>query len=308
MEEILRLFPSLIKKHVQQKVGTQWGELQEIRFRLHQPIELVFDEQTDWIPMVKPTEQDGIHVLNQISDFSLYRLEDELREGYVTIEGGHRIGLAGKVNTWNGAVKAIQHVTFMNIRIAKEKIGSAQSLLPYLYQQGYSNTLLVGPPQTGKTTIIRDLTRLLASGWRHAPAQKVAVIDERSEIAASLKGIPQHHLGYRVDVMDACPKAEGMMMMIRSMSPDILVVDEIGNSQDVQALTEAIHAGVIVICTIHGKSLTELKRRPSLHPLFTNQAFERIVVLEKQKRPGVIKDIYNQSEASIYEKNRGDKK
>ncbi|MGY0693021.1 stage III sporulation protein AA [Virgibacillus sp. FSP13] len=302
MEEILRLFPELIKKHVQAKVGNRWEVLQEIRFRLNKPIELVFDHQTEWITGIKPSQKDGMHVLNQISQFSLYRLEDELREGYVTIEGGHRIGLAGKVNTINGAVKAIQHIAFMNIRIAKEKIGAATAILPYLHWQNYANTLIVGAPQTGKTTIIRDLTRFIASGWRNTPAKKVAVIDERSEIGASLKGVPQHNLGFRADVMDACPKAEGMMMMIRSMSPDVLVVDEIGSKQDVQALMEAIHAGVVVICTIHGQTLSELKKRPSLNVLFHNQVFDRIVVLNKQKTPGQISAIYDQHEHNIFSK------
>ncbi|MEW9677506.1 stage III sporulation protein AA [Lentibacillus sp. L22] len=302
MEEILRLFPQSIREHVQAKVGQRWTVLQEIRFRLHQPIELVFDHQTEWLARCRPTQQDSMHVLNQISAFSLYRLEDELRQGYVTIEGGHRVGLAGKVNTLHGFVKAIQHITFMNIRIAKEKIGAAASLLPYLYRETFKNTLLVGAPQTGKTTIIRDLTRLLASGWRNIPAKKVAVIDERSEIAASLRGIPQHNLGLRTDVMDACPKAEGMMMMIRSMSPDILVADEIGSQQDAEALMEAIHAGVSVICTIHGKALDELKRRPSLQQLFDHRVFERIVILTKQKTPGQIQSIYDKQEKIIFKK------
>ncbi|WP_088050607.1 stage III sporulation protein AA [Virgibacillus dakarensis] len=302
MEEILRLFPEFIRKKVQAKVGRKWGALQEIRFRLEQPIELVFDDQTEWIAGAKPSQKDGMHVLNQISQFSLYRLEDELREGYVTIEGGHRVGLAGKVNTLNGSVKAIQHIAFMNIRIAKEKIGAASVLLPFLYENTYFNTLLVGAPQTGKTTIIRDLTRLIASGWGNVPASKVAVIDERSEIGASLKGVPQHNLGFRTDVMDACPKAEGMMMMIRSMSPDVLVVDEIGSVQDVQAMMEAIHAGVTIICTIHGQTLDELKKRPSLQALFQQHVFDRIVVLDKWKRPGQINKIYNQKEENICRK------
>src|SRR5699024_11295640 len=119
-------------------------------------IELIFDQHTAWIEQIKPGRKDSIHVLNQLSEFSLYRMEDELREDYVTVEGGHRVGLAGKVNTSNGSVKAIQHITFMNIRIAQEKIGCAQPILPYMYHGQYKNTLFVGAPQTGKTTLIRD--------------------------------------------------------------------------------------------------------------------------------------------------------
>ncbi|PAV29095.1 stage III sporulation protein AA [Virgibacillus profundi] len=302
MEEILRLFPIEIKRMIQAKVKERWHLLQEIRFRLFQPIELIFNETTEWIELAKPDKKDSLFVINQLSEFSLYRMEDELRDGYITIEGGHRVGLAGKVNTVNGSVKAIQYITFLNIRVAKEQIGAAIPIIPYMYNKNYCNTLFVGAPQTGKTTIIRDATRLIATGWGNVAARKVGVIDERSEIAASRKGVPQHNLGIRSDVMDACPKAEGMMMMIRSMSPEVLVVDEIGSSKDVQSLLEAINAGVTVICTIHGSSLMELKKRPSLQPLFQQRVFQRIIILEKRIRPGQVHKIYDQDETNILQK------
>ncbi|WP_163969971.1 stage III sporulation protein AA [Oceanobacillus halotolerans] len=304
MEEILRLFPEHIQQVIRSNMKDRWHLLQEIRIRIYRPIELIFDNQTEWITHIKPDQQDGMFVLNQLSDFSLYRMEDELRQGYMTIEGGHRVGLAGKVNTLNGSVKAIQHITFMNIRIAKEKVGCAQDIIPYLYEGNYLNTLFIGAPQTGKTTLIRDVTRIIGTGWEHVKAAKVGIIDERSEIGGSIKGIPQHNIGLRSDVMDACPKAEGMMMMIRSMSPEILVVDEIGNSKDVQALMEAINAGVIVICTIHGNSISELKKRPSLKPLFQHQVFQRIALLDKQRHPGTVAGIFDANEKNILQKTR----
>ncbi|MBY7143397.1 stage III sporulation protein AA [Virgibacillus sp. NKC19-3] len=302
MEEILRLFPAEMRQAINTKIASKWQSLQEIRFRLHYPVELIFDGKTEWVTSMRPNKQDSIFIVNQLSEFSLYRMEDELREGYITIEGGHRVGLAGKVNTINGAVKAIQYITFLNIRIAKEEIGAALEVIPYMYQKTYLNTLFVGPPQTGKTTIIRDAARLISSGWRNIAPRKVGVIDERSEIGACIKGIPQHDLGLRTDVMDACPKAEGMMMMIRSMSPDVLVIDEIGSRKDVEALMEAINAGVIVICTIHGDTLEDLKKRPSLHSLFQQKVFGRVILLEKHNRPGHIQRIYNKDEKNILQK------
>src|SRR5699024_6543992 len=152
--------------------------------------------------------------------------------------------------------------------IAKEKIDAALPILPYIYNKNYFNTLFIGPPQTGKTTIIGDVARLIATGRNSVPARKVGIIDERSEIGASIRGVPQHNLGFRTDVMDACPHADGMMMMIRSMSPDVIVVDEIGSFQDVLVLVEVINAGVVVVCTIHVQGLAELKDRPSLQLLF----------------------------------------
>ncbi|MGM8213477.1 stage III sporulation protein AA [Virgibacillus sp. W0430] len=303
MEEILRLFADEIKQAIERKISNRWDKLQEIRIRLYQPIEVIFNDRPEWIVTTKPTESDGIFLLNQLSQFSLYRMEDELREGYITIEGGHRVGIAGKVNTLGGKVKAIQHITSYNIRIAKEKVGIARRLIPYLYNEqnkSYYNTLIVGAPQSGKTTLIRDVARVIATGWEQSLAKKVGIIDERSEIAACIKGVPQHEIGLRTDVMDACPKAEGMMMMIRSMSPEILILDEIGSEADVQALIEAIHAGVAICCTIHGQSLEEVKKRPSLRYLFQTGAFQRFILLTQQNTPGHIKSIFNEANQPIW--------
>lgn len=304
MDEILRLFPENFRQALNKKISGRWSKIQEIRFRLQQPLELVFDGHTEWLDRLKPDKNDGMFLLNQLSEFSLYRMEDELREGYVTIEGGHRVGLSGKVNTLNGQVKAIQNITYFNIRIAKQTIGAARPLIPYLYDHQYLNTLLIGPPQTGKTTLVRDLTRLIGTGWDKAGAHKVGVVDERSEIGGSKKGVPQHDLGLRTDVMDACPKDEGMMMMIRLMSPEVLVVDEIGSESDVAALMEAINAGVAVICTIHSNSLEALKKRPSLKPLFTQHVFQRFVLLNRREGPGAIYRIYNEHEENLLQKSR----
>lgn len=304
MNEILRLFPKELSQKISFKIAGRWDYLQEIRFRLNQPIELIYDEQVVWIEDMIPNQKDRLFILNQLSEYSLYRMEDELREGYITIEGGHRVGLAGKVNTTGGLVKAIQNITFLNIRIAKEKVGVALPIMPYIYEKNYYNTLFVGPPQSGKTTFIRDVSRLIATGWGNIPARKVGIIDERSEISASIKGVPQHNVGIRTDVMDACPKAEGMMMLVRSMSPEVIIVDEIGSNRDVEALMEAINAGVIIICTIHGQTLKELKKRPSLKPVFQQDIFQRIVVLERNAQPGHIQQIYDAHEVNLFQKSR----
>jgi len=304
MEEILRLFPKELNEKIKVQIMGRWNDLQEIRFRPNQPIELIFDKQVVWVEDIIPDQKDRLFILNQLSEYSLYRMEDELREGYITIEGGHRVGLAGKVNTSGGLVKAIHHITFLNIRIAKEKIGVALPIMPYIYKKKYLNTLFIGPPQSGKTTLIRDVSRLIATGWRNIPAGKVGIIDERSEISAAIKGVPQHNVGLRTDVMDACPKAEGMMMLIRSMSPEVIIVDEIGSTNDIDAIMEAINAGVIVICTIHGQTVAELEKRPSLKAVFQQHIFQRMVILGKERHPGHVQQIYDENGVNILRKPR----
>ena len=150
--------------------------------------------------------------------------------------------------------------------------------------------MIIGAPQTGKTTLLRDMARLVSSGIQDngIPALKAGIVDERSEIAGCVNGTPQLQFGPRVDVLDACPKAEGMMMMIRSMSPDVLIVDEIGREEDRLAIMEAVNAGITLIMTTHGNNLEEIKKRPLLNHILKQQVFERFIELSRSKGPGTV--------------------
>ncbi|KAB8128461.1 stage III sporulation protein AA [Gracilibacillus oryzae] len=291
MEVIYSLLPEHIAWEIRQFIKTEHFHPQEIRLRIDRPIELNKGRQVQWLSHLRISQKDAKYILNRISDHSIYRLEEELRQGYITIKGGHRIGISGSVIVENSAVKAIKHISSFNIRISNDVSGISKPFLPLLYDHHYLSTLIIGPPQSGKTTLLRDIARYVSSGLHKIPAQKTAVVDERSEICASLNGIPQSESGLRIDVLDQCPKSEGMMMLVRSMSPEVIIVDEIGNEKDVQAILEVINAGVSIMCSVHGRSYEEVLRRPALAPLFTLNLFNRILVLSNSNQVGEVIQI-----------------
>ncbi|MGG1660147.1 stage III sporulation protein AA [Brevibacillus sp. NRS-1366] len=307
MREIMAILPPTVRSILSALPSEVREKLEEIRLRQNQPLEIRYGQQTSYVTAAGQltsiskqgwvfTEEQAVKLLNQVSQHSLYALEEELKRGYITVVGGHRIGIAGKVVLDKGEVKGIRDVTSFNIRIAREKKGAAQKVLPYLFENGVlQSTLLISPPQCGKTTLLRDMARSISYGSEWSSSRKVGIVDERSELAGCLQGVPQRDVGPRTDVLDACPKAAGMMMLIRSMSPDVLIVDEVGRPEDGDAVWEAIHAGVAVICSAHGADVTEVAKRPMLGNLIRQGAFSRYIVLSRTKGVGTIQAIYDQS-------------
>lgn len=285
MQTVLSFLPQKIALYFQDMPPSKWNDIEEIRIRIRRPVEIALKSTYELLPIIV-TEEDASQLLNNITNFSMYTMEEELKRGYITIQGGHRVGLAGKVILDGGNVKAIIHISSFNIRIAKEQVGCAEHLIPYLYRNGWQNTMIIGPPQTGKTTLLRDLARIISSGMpkQRISAMKVGVVDERSEISGCVNGIPQLQFGSRIDVLDACPKAEGMMMLIRSMSPQVIIADEIGRSEDSAAVLEAINAGINLVITVHGFSYEDIIRRPNIQEMINLHVFKRFVVLSRDEK------------------------
>jgi stage III sporulation protein AA len=293
VKEMLDMLPESIGIQIMKLHPSSLARMEEIRIRVMKRVEVIISGKPVFLSYVT-TQEDSINLLNELSHYSIYTLEEELKKGFITVRGGHRVGLSGRVITEDGRVKAIRDVTSFNIRIAKEKVGIAERYVPYLFSKKWLNTLIIGPPQTGKTTLLRDFARIISSGFQQIESRKVGIVDERSEIAGCVKGVPQHQLGERIDVLDACPKAEGMMMMIRSMSPDVLIVDEIGTKEDAEAVMEAVHAGVQLFVTVHGYRVTELLKRPTLKMLIESNVFDRFIELSRKDGPGTVQQILNQ--------------
>lgn len=238
---------------------------------------------------------DVAQTLELITSNSVYAFQEEIRNGYITIKGGHRVGIAGKIVSEGLYVKSIKDIMSLNIRVSKEVKGCADKIFQYLIkgENDLYNTLIVSPPQCGKTTMLRDLTRLLSTGCKVNGFRgiKVCVVDERSEIAACYKGVPQNDVGVRTDILDSCPKIAGMIMGLRALSPVVIVTDEIGNEGDKDAITRVLNAGVKILTTAHGYSISELKARKEVMELIEEKVFERYVVLSSREGPGTVEEI-----------------
>jgi len=217
--------------------------------------------------------------LEQFTASSLYAREHELSCGYLTLEGGHRVGFCGTCIIKNGTISGIRDITSMNIRIAHQILGASDELMPYLLKgDRVKNTLIISPPGCGKTTLLRDIARNLSNGFEQFSGTDVAIADERGELAAVCHGVLGNDVGIRTDILNYSPKAEGMLMLLRTMSPKVLITDEIGSLQDENAIKQASLSGVSVICSAHGYSRTDIAKRMSS----ISKLFELFVTLEFQ--------------------------
>ncbi|MGI6426651.1 MAG: stage III sporulation protein AA [Natronincolaceae bacterium] len=280
--------------------------LEEIRLRVNRPL-MVSGNRKDYFVNINGgltltpaggyciSKENIEKTLQFASNYSIYSIEDELKNGYITIHGGHRIGIVGKVLMGNKGIRTLKNFSGLNIRVSREKLGVASKALPYIINSKgeFLNTLLVSPPQCGKTTLLRDIIRTISEGVPHMNFRglKVGVVDERSELGACFEGVPQNDLGPRTDILDCCPKAEGIIMLIRSMSPQVIATDEIGRMEDSIAIEEAMMAGIKLITTVHGRSLEDILGKSIIGKLVRDGVFERIIFLSNSNGAGTMDSI-----------------
>lgn len=306
-DEILRILPLRIRKLLREYLK-DWDNLQEIRLRTDRPVIFTYHHREYFLSDSKgfTSEKEGAHILSKeelrqaveyISSYSLYAYEEQMKQGFLTIRGGHRIGLAGSVSLEQGKIQMMKHISCLNIRVAHQVKGCAEGLYKHCTRMGrVVPTLIISPPGCGKTTMLRDLIRLISNR-----GETVGVADERSEIGAAWQGIPQNDLGIRTDLMDGCPKDEGMNMLIRSMSPQVIAVDEVGSQSDIDALFFCAYRGCTMVATAHGKNMESLTKNPYLNEVLQKKMFQRYVLLSADGKPGTIEKILDENGAVLYD-------
>ena len=311
-EEIAKLFPAHIRQALL-AAHFDMDQVYEIRLRVNAPLIVIYQGQEYFLTRegeFSREESQGCFVraedlketMEYVSSYSMYAFEEEIRQGFITIQGGHRVGIAGKTVLEGDRIKSVKYISYINLRLSHQIKGCASPILPYIIKNGrICHTLIISPPRCGKTTLLRDLIRQVSSGSSYMPGVSVGVVDERSEIGGSYQGIPQNDLGIRTDVLDCCPKAEGMMMLIRSMSPEVVAVDELGDYEDIHAIESVIHCGCKLFATVHGSSIEDIKRKPLMQRLVRERIFERYIVLHHQDQAGRVKAIFDERGTSLFD-------
>ena len=286
-ERVLRVLPGRIRVMLE-KEQLEYRYLQEVRLRIGKPLLCICDGKERMIGNQRDgpyivTKEDVKEMLQYVSNYSLYAYEQEMKQGFITIEGGHRVGMTGQAIIEDGRVKNLRYISSLNLRMSHEIKGCADPIFSYVISGNrVCHTLIVSPPRCGKTTLLRDMIRQISDGNEWIRGMAVGVVDERSEIAGSYLGIAQNDVGIRTDVLDGCPKQEGMMLLIRAMSPQVLAVDELGNEGDIRALQIASGCGCKLLATIHGTSLEEVRSKKYMCNIIADRLFERYLVLTRK--------------------------
>ena len=276
-EDAAAILPTRLRKLALALPEEQKAAAEEFRLRAGRPLTVLLPEgETPLDAFVEPEELETL--CDIATEFSRYAAAETLREGFLPVRGGFRVGLCGTAVMKDGASTNLKSLSSAAIRIAREKKGIADALASGLFREGrFASTLILSPPGGGKTTLLRDLVRCLSEGGEGCPPQRVSLIDERGEVAVMYRGEPQMDVGPRTDVLDACPKALGIPMVLRAMNPQVIAVDEITLREDLKAVSLAAGCGVGLLATIHAADVEELTEKPLYRQLLEERVFRLAV-------------------------------
>ena len=310
--EVARYLPRALAQILSGLPVAVTNQLEEVRLRAGRPL-ILQGSSREWsltqtglsddispLDALTASPELMAQVLETVSQGSVYALEEEMRNGFITLPGGHRVGLCGRAVVADGEIKTLSDLAGINIRIAREIKGAADGVISSIVDrqnQVVYNTLILSPPGCGKTTLLRDTARQISTGNSQMglPGLKVGIVDERSELAGLRHGTPQHDIGPRTDVIDGCPKSQGMMLLLRTMSPQVVVTDELGRADDVAAVVECSLAGVSVLASAHAASLRDVAQRKTMAPLLERQGFSRFIILSRRKGPGTVEAVLDEN-------------
>lgn len=240
------------------------------------------------------SKKEVLECIKVLTEYSIHSYQDKINSGYITIEGGHRVGVVGSCVISNNEIISVTDISSINLRIARQIKGVSDNLVLPLYKEKVFSTLIAGSPASGKTTLLRDISLSLSNG-KVGYFTKISLIDERGELAAVKDGVAQNDVGVLTDVLDGYHKGIGMTIAIRSMSPKVIIIDEIGGDSDALSIRQSLNAGVKVIATVHASSMEDILRKKHIVELLDEGAFEKIIILDGADKPGMVKEIIHMS-------------
>ncbi|HBV67352.1 MAG TPA: stage III sporulation protein AA [Clostridiales bacterium] len=269
----------------------------EIRLRINSPILIKKVKSSFFLSGYSVSKKDIEDTIANITRNSIHAFEQEIRGGYITMEGGHRVGLGGDCIYEGESFKGFKNITSLNIRIAREYPKCSENYIKYFISSSKNiyNTIIIGPPLSGKTTLIRDLCAFFSDGIKEPSFEgcDITLIDERGEISAVYNGTPQMYVGSRTDVLSYCLKKEGFIMGIRALSPRLIISDELGSKDDFEILQYALKSGVNIIATAHGFSLDDMRKNLYLKEIMNNNFFQRAVILKNNREPCAVREVFD---------------
>ena len=283
-EQALELLPSRWQQAARRVPDHRKARAEEFRLRAGRPMTLVTPEGelfvSDELPRQSVTQADLEQLCDTVTGYSRYASAETMGKGYLVGRGGFRVGLCGTVVLREGAAVNLRDISSATVRISRQVPGLCRDVTELLTgEETFRSTLIAAPPGAGKTTLLREMAAALSNGGEDRAPLRIGMVDERGELAGMYRGVPQMDVGFHTDVLDGCPKAMGIPMLLRSANPQVIVVDEITDPEDLRAMTAAANCGVALLATIHALDAEELRRKPLFPALAEARVFQRLVTI-----------------------------